>query len=280
MRTFRNLILLLIVLSGMVACHSGKTSDPSGPLETDSISYINDKDSLLSCEIIVDYPSSNDSFSLAVADYINKELAASCRLVAFDNSVNVLYKGELKDGGRKMIEHYGREMSKYLGDFVGDDEEMGFYSLSVSCDVSIRKVDDTPRYVTYETNSYSYAGGAHGSSTITNVNILKPSGKVLEYVVDTLRLEEMQPLLRQGVLSYLNDIEWDETTDETLDENLFIENGIIPLPSVSPYLTSEGLCFVYQQYEIACYAMGMISFTLPYSEVKPFMTPEALQLIE
>ncbi|MGN1237074.1 MAG: DUF3298 domain-containing protein [Bacteroidaceae bacterium] len=278
MRTKYHFFCILLAFCAIAACQPGGSSDPSGPLETDSIAYINDKDSLISCEIIVDYPSLSDSFSLAVADYINKELAANCRLIVFDDDVDLLYKGELNNGGRKMIDHYGRETSEYLHDLVGDGEEMGYFS--ASCDVSIRKVDDTPRYVTYETNTYSYTGGAHGSSTKRDVNIIKPSGKVLEYVIDSLRLEEIQPLLRKGVLSYLNDIEWDETTDETLNDNLFIENGIIPLPSVSPYLTSEGLCFVYQQYEIACYAMGMISFTLPYSEVKPFMTPEALQLIE
>jgi hypothetical protein len=33
--------------------------------------------------------------------------------------------------------------------------------------------------------------------------------------------------------------------------------------------------FVYQQYEIASYAVGMPSFTVAYDKLLPYLTPEA-----
>ena len=53
----------------------------------------------------------------------------------------------------------------------------------------------------------------------------------------------------------------------------------IPLPSAPPTFTRQGLSFVYQQYEIAPYAAGMINFNIPYKKILPFLTDDAAQLI-
>lgn len=37
----------------------------------------------------------------------------------------------------------------------------------------------------------------------------------------------------------------------------------IPFPAHEPYYTEDGACFIYQHYEIACYAAGRPMFTLP-----------------
>ena len=271
-------IIWLIVLGGMIACHSCGTTDLSSPLRTDSVSFETGKDSSYSCRITVDYPLSGDSFSLAVADYINKELKANVDW--FAETDEIAFNGGFSDGGRVMIGYYGGIVGKFFANSMDDALETGYSLNGWTFDIAIRKTDDTPRYVTYETTAYSYTGGAHGGTTEKAVNLVKPFGKVLKQTVDSLKLNEIQPLLRQGVLSYLKEQGNIEITDETLNEMLFIEDGIIPLPTCQPYLTPNGLCFVYQQYEIACYAMGIVSFVVPYSEIKPFMTPEALQLIE
>jgi hypothetical protein len=70
------------------------------------------------------------------------------------------------------------------------------------------------------------------------------------------------------------------TNDEELANNLQVEDvNRIPLPSNPPYFTKDGLCFTYQQYEIACYAVGLVSFTVPYAKIRPLLTEEAATLI-
>ena len=59
----------------------------------------------------------------------------------------------------------------------------------------------------------------------------------------------------------------------------FMENGIVPLPSWTPYPGEDGLVFVYQQYEIASYAAGMPSFVIPYDRIQPFLTEEARRIL-
>lgn len=54
----------------------------------------------------------------------------------------------------------------------------------------------------------------------------------------------------------------------------------IPLPAWAPYLTHQGVAFAYQQYEIAPYAAGIISFIIPYEKIMPYLVPEIKAVIE
>ena len=59
-----------------------------------------------------------------------------------------------------------------------------------------------------------------------------------------------------------------------------IDGDIIPLPSWNPYPDGKGgLVFTYQQYEIASYAEGMPSFTIPVKEVVAFLSEDARRLL-
>ena len=50
--------------------------------------------------------------------------------------------------------------------------------------------------------------------------------------------------------------------------------------ATSPTFTKKGLAFVYQQYETAPYAAGMVCFDIPYQQVLPLLTPDAAELVE
>ena len=88
-------------------------------------------------------------------------------------------------------------------------------------------------------------------------------------------------LIKEGVRSYFAEFETDVKTDEALKDMLIGVEDInrIPLPSAAPYFTKEGLSFVYQQYEIAPYAAGMVSFNIPYAKIRPFLTKDASALV-
>lgn len=85
-------------------------------------------------------------------------------------------------------------------------------------------------------------------------------------------------LLAAGLVRYYSDNGYETSWDE-LKESLFIEDGFIPLPSWPLYPSADGLVFVYQQYEIASYAEGMPSFTVPYGDIGPYLTEEAHKLL-
>lgn len=143
----------------------------------------------------------------------------------------------------------------------------------------LKKIDDTERYVVFQSMDYIYMGGAHGGITGRGcLTFSKADGALVSDFVDASRAADMQSLLAAGLVRYYADCGYDTTWDE-LKESLFIDNGFVPLPSWPLYPSAEGLVFTYQQYEIASYAEGMPSFTVPYADIDPFLTPEARRLL-
>lgn len=283
MRTRNIYLLMLLALVALAGCNSGNSSEQTKPLATDSLVYESDSDTTLTSKIVVDYPTGQDSFALAVTNYVSNELANNYLpvLVGDDNEKNFPhYKGDITRG-QAIVDFYGKANLAYIK--VQADELRKYTedeNTPMSCDIAIRKTYDCPEYVNYTTSTYTFLGGAHGSATDYTVSILKSSGKVLTQTADTLQLEAMQPLLRKGVLEYLHKNGEVDVTDDNLNDVLFVEKGIIPLPAHAPFLTKNGLCFIYQQYEIGPYAMGMVTFTIPYEQAKPYMTTEAQELVK
>jgi hypothetical protein len=92
--------------------------------------------------------------------------------------------------------------------------------------------------------------------------------------------EKMQGLLKKGLKEYFSESGAPIKTDKELMEQLQIDGNVIPLPVQEPYPSAAGLIFTYNQYEIACYAAGMPSFTIPYEQAMPYLTDEVKELLK
>ena len=142
-------------------------------------------------------------------------------------------------------------------------------------DFSLLKNRETDKYVVFISEDYLYLGGAHGGVIGRGgLTFDKKDGHLVEQFIDPSSLDAIQPLLRKGLAQYFADDDMEVSPDE-LDNILFLESGIIPLPAWTPYPGEDGLVFTYQQYEIAAYAAGMPNFTIPYTDLLPYLTPEA-----
>lgn len=275
--------MALMALGGCTsrATKSGSAAEQDSVLQqtafaTDSIAFCEQKDSTLKCSVVVDYPSGDDSLSVGVRRYVAGELVRMyLPAMQEENGEAPVYKGSLADG-KALVDFYGNMNNVYLKAQYAELKELGIAGLSY--DLSIRKTYETDRYLTYETSCYVFLGGAHGSAVCRPVNIVKATGKVLAATVDTLKQKTLQPILRRGVKEYISKAENRKIKDSDLQNMLFVEHGIIPLPTTVPVLTPEGLRFVYQQYEIGPYALGMVEFTVPYTDVKSCLTHEAAEL--
>lgn len=233
--------------------------------------------------IRVDYPTDTSDMASNVRKVLNQKLADAC-LAAGNEDGSKSYKAYVGDlsNGKAVIEKYCKDNFNYLKGQMDDiKREDPRANIFMNYELNLTKKAETDKYITYNCFSYAYLAGAHGSSFDQSFNIVKATGKLLTESVDTTQVKKLQSILRKGIISYLNKYnKEDPVYDKNLNEYLFIENGIIPLPAHTPCLTKDGVHFTYQQYEIGPYAMGVVEFTIPYAEMKPYLTAEAAKLIQ
>lgn len=114
--------------------------------------------------------------------------------------------------------------------------------------------------LTYQTTTDCYLGGAHGSYVVHYYNFDKKSGKLLG-IEDVIPAEKEMLVLMAMEEQLCAD--WDAKDLEDLQE----QTGITSLGEL--YLTNnfclrnDSIEFLFNQYEIAPYAAGLISVTIP-----------------
>ena len=143
----------------------------------------------------------------------------------------------------------------------------------------LSKDDDNPRYAVFRSQDYVYMGGAHGG--VTGAGCLtfdKKTGRLVESFLDADCAGNIQPLIRAGLMEYFSGADI-EVTDDNLDDFLLLDGDLIPLPAWQPFPAADGLVFTYQQYEIAPYAAGMPSFTIPAAKLEQYLSEDARKVL-
>lgn len=185
-----------------------------------------------------------------------------------------------KDRYGDYVSFYAGQVLTYLDSISSEDREERLQYTSFApmweYEASINKVAVGGKYIVFEQSNYIYMGGAHGGvSGGGSMTFRKSDGKLLRSVIDRGEWLSMQTLLHNGLKTY-----FEECGDEQGMEYLFVDADSIPLPVWEPSLCDSGVVFVYQQYEIAPYAVGMPTFTVPYEQIIEFLTPDALELTD
>lgn len=220
--------------------------------------------SSIGCKIYADYPTNGSPYLVQnIREWISESLGGD-------------YTGDLADG-KKMLEHYGKaysaKMKKEMEEF-GNDTTMGqsvYY-------IQLRNAFETGQFVTYTEETYQYAGGAHGGETFNGVVFRKSDGRRMGWnVFKKDSLQAIKTFIEAGI---------QHLYFKTKDEKAFRENLLLdeyeefPLPQTDPLFMKDGVQFVYQQYEIAPYAAGRPTCTIPYEVLKNYFTVTALPLAE
>lgn len=162
---------------------------------------------------------------------------------------------------------------------IQEDEDFEMHDFQWECIYNLNRVLDEDRYCVFYSEMYQYLGGMHGGISGSGyITYSKADGRRVTGILDPDAVMDMQDLLVQGIARYFAE-SGEEIPEDQVINYLFIEDGIIPLPKNEPYLSEDGLTLIYQQYEIAPYVIGMPQFTIPYDEVRPFMTEEARKLL-
>ena len=299
----KTLYITIMMAAMLTACghraSNGESTDSSDSIavatafQTDSIG-MEREDTMVSVRVSVDWPvSGSDSLVSAIRLFACERLAT-----------NPMQEGKPEvtvfDDGKKAVE---TTVDTLYNQLLASWKEMtaegvSFDGMQFSALLRIRKLEETDRYITYLSNMEGFQGGAHGYATSTGQTFRKRDGMRIGYRTEFNRQTEkyemkdqtlfsnpqspkLAALIKEGVRSYFKDCDQDVATDEALSDQLLnVDVNHIPLPSDAPTFSKKGLSFVYQQYEIAPYAAGMVNFFLPYQQVAPLLTPAAAELIE
>lgn len=276
------------------------------PLEIENYTF-SDSSKYANISIKAVLPVAKDSVSQVIRDSLVNIIGNSIRSYQgsqMEDSKPLIakYNGDEKDV-KSMLDYYSKAVSKLLNSQAKEDydervkyweedttltEEQrkefkeGVTPWDYSMDVTKTSEDST--FVVFNDTEYAYIGGAHGGVFgWGGITFRFSDGSIVKDFLKDNVLKDMQPLLKKGLKEYFNENADEKiTTDQQLMEQLMLpeeSKGLIPLPAWTPCPDEKGkgLVFTYQQYEIACYAVGMPSFVLTWEELKPFLREDILE---
>ena len=157
------------------------------------------------------------------------------------------YEDNLKDG---YFNEY--EDVKEIGVRSWEDRVNGYFSGKYG------------QFVSYMVEYYGFRGGAHGIATMTPVVFNSKTGDLVpeeEFFVEGYR-NPVAGLIRNHLLDAL---EGDEEALATIFEPDLVG------PNGNYEVTKDGVTWYYQPYDIAPYYLGVISITVPWNELKPYV---------
>jgi len=263
---FRMTIFSVIVLSFFVLSCNTKTDSKFTTKVIKWKQEIKQEKLTAECQILADYPDKGNPLLLrGIREWMNEQLGG-------------IYTGDLNTGD-SVVAYYGKmeiDSLKSQLEVLGDSE----YDTGLDNDRTLRLVYETNRFVTYGDTSYIYSGGAHGSQTIIGATFRKDDGRKFgwDMLINTNE-QGFHDLLREGLKRFFKVV-----TDQELKDNLMLENEFaftyFPLPQTPPYIGEDGMHFIYQQYEIACYAAGHPEAVIPFSELTPYLTVTVSDLLK
>lgn len=276
------------------------------PLEIENYTF-SDSSKYANISIKAVLPVAKDSVSQVIRDSLVNIIGNSIRSYQgsqMEDSKPLIakYNGDEKDA-KSMLDYYSKAVSKLLNSQAKEDydervkywdedttlteEQRKEFKESVTpwdYSMDVTKTSEDSTFVVFNDTEYAYIGGAHGGVFgWGGITFRFSDGSIVKDFLKDNVLKDMQPLLKKGLKEYFNENADEKIkTDQQLMEQLMLpeeSKGLIPLPAWTPFPDEKGkgLVFTYQQYEIACYAVGMPSFVLTWEELKPFLREDILE---
>ena len=225
-------------------------------------------------KLIIDFPESdNEILANAIREYISESLGSTYGGGEEESKMGS-YSGDLADGEQMAKYYFDLKVTEFTKMYNSMKNEGMPDVPQLASEIQITRGYETPKLVTFNFSSYEYAGGAHGGSVGSGMTFRKTDGRRIGW--ELFSTVKMQSILRNGLKEY-----FEVKTDEELENCLSLESIYnIPLPVTPPLFTEKGIVVIYQQYEIAAYAAGMPSFTIPYKDARKMLNNTGKKLIE
>ena len=213
-------------------------------------------------KISADFPESGNFFVINnIREWMSEQMGGT-------------YTGDFGNG-TQLFDHYRKSVLRDFQENIIPDMPK-IEDISCYREYNFAKTEETDKYVTYVYTQEGYSGGAHGWHIALGQTFRKSDGRRID--LDIFREEskdELAQLVRDNIFT-----QYFESDKESFENGLMVDNiDYFPLPESVPYFTADGVNFIYQQYEIAPYALGLPSCVISYDMIEPFLTQTGRSLI-
>ena len=211
------------------------------PFETKKFEKKKGKD-----ELEIEYPvKGNKELLKSIRTWINEELGNK-------------YRGKL-DNATSFFHVYAS--------LLGDDPDLQEFGGYAKDEFDLEFVNDY--IVTYDHTSILNEGGPHDIKGTYGATFRQSDGKKFNKKCFT-SYNKMQKLFVEGLKRYFK-VKSESELAKRLNDGALRK---LSAPGTEPWIDKEGVVFAYIPYEIAPYEAGTPTFTIPYAEIEPYLTPE------
>ena len=301
---FRTVVAMMSVVAYLSGCGLGQTkteTETTDSLSTESISdslafhQVVYTDSLSKGEYVnitqniqIDWPNPADESLLAdsIRHWIASLVESSSFPYAFDadDKEKLIYGGDIHEG-QSLVDFFGKYGMEKMMSEVAAAEADSLPIFGMSNDLKVIQLYHTDKYITMTVGYYVFLGGAHGGFSCSGSVFRKSDGHEMGWdIIDLTKKSQLIALIQKGLLSYFSVNDENELFESLLllddPDTAQDESAELPLPAMAPYFTPEGVCFVYQQYEIAPYAAGLPTVVIPFEQMRPLLSNDGLSLLD
>lgn len=263
----KKVILLALGIGMLISCNSNKIS----PLEL--VDYNDSRD--IPLYDTTSYPSATLSWALKIPEssskkdidsFVNNSLFNivcddSCNCSSIEEAINYYaenYKENLRIENMS-LEEENDELKGRILELVGVSFE------EFNMDVLYNKNG----LFSFTIVKNSYSGGAHGMTNETGY-ILDLKSKTILYYNDIFKeIDSLQQILLDYLMKAHNVSQYDDMYE------LGFFNSLEFFVSENIALTKEGIVWIYNPYEIAPYAMGIIKILIPYKALEHYIEKDS-----
>lgn len=241
----------------LTACGTkGGQSSAASVGNADSVAYLVEDDRII-CHINAEKPAAD--VAMAVGEWLDEALGG-------------YYTGDARDMDA-LVNFYGNALADTLRARAAEVYDP---ATLMEFEAVMTKAYETDLFVTYTLSTFYGLGGAHPSTAEKGATFRKSDGRRLGWdIVRNYMRYQFNEVLKQKLMDYFG-----VDNDKDLEDMMFDMSVYnLDLPETPPYFLENGIAFIYQQYEIAAYAMGMPSDTIPYDQMAPLLTEWAKRLI-
>ncbi|OUR98188.1 hypothetical protein A9Q86_14120 [Flavobacteriales bacterium 33_180_T64] len=201
-------------------------------------------------EIAINYPKAEGTKD--VANLINKTLKN--HIISQTNfNKDTLTNASINDA----IKQFNNDFNNFKNDFPDSTQK---WEIFIDGEVTYH----SPEVISIAVNSYLDTGGAHGNTNVRFFNFNSQTGKLLLNKDHINNIKALSKIVEEKLKDELEHHSGNEPI-----EDLFFGEGF-QLPESIGY-SDEGIIILYNPYEIASYAQGIIEFTIPFEEINSFL---------